>query len=396
MHKLLVVRLNAKGGVFLFGRFFRLFSLITACVFVSFSVISANAAEEPLQNTQTAVVLASGADSSILSSSNGDMRCNVGTLAKIMTALIAAESIESGELTLDTLITASANAQSAKGAVIWLTVGEKMGAGDLLLSMMTGNANDAAIALAEYIAQTEEAFVDIMNEKAKSLGMHDTLYTDCTGLDAAAYSTANDTALLCCELVKYEFLYDCMTPWLTYIRNGETELVNSNELVKSYQGIIGIKGSKTENSQYCLAAAAERNGECYVSVCLNFADKDECRQSAKSMLNSGFSGYATIYPLIDATQLKSVGVKGGVEKQVDIDVEISPVCIPECDGENISGIAFLPKFVSAPVKKGQKLGTLMIYADDVLVSQADICAQNDVKRENIGTAFLSLLETLLN
>ncbi len=381
----------------MFGRFFRLFSLITACVFVSFLVISANAAEEPLQNApQTAIVLASGTDGSILSSSNGDMQCNVGTLAKIMTALIISERIESGELALDTLITASANAQSTKGAVIWLTAGEKMSAGDLLLSMMTGNANDAAIALAEHTAQTEQAFVDIMNQKAQSLGMRNTLFTDCTGLDVAAYSTANDIAILCCELVKYEFLYNCMTPWLTYVRNGETELVNSNELVKNYAGIIGIKGSKTENSQYCLAAAAERNGECYLSVCLNFADKDECAKAAKSMLNSGFSGYATIYPLVDFTQLKSVGVKGGTEKQVDIDVDVLPVCVPVCDAQDISGVAFLPKFVSAPVKKGQKLGVLMIYADDVLVSQADICAQNTVKRENIGTAFLSLLETLLN
>ncbi len=344
-----------------------------------------------------ALTLASADSCRILSSVNGDVKMPCGTLSKIMTALIVAESIQSGALSPKTLVTASANAQSANGAVVWLTAGEKMSVGDLLLSMMTGNANDAAIALAEKIAQSEAAFVDIMNERASALSMRNTHFVNCTGLDVdGAYSTSNDIAILCCELVKYDFMYEYMTPWLTYIRNGETELVNFNDLVKSLDGIIGIKASKTENSHHCAAVAARRNGECYIAVTLNYEQKDECLKSAKSLISTGFSSYKTVYPLIDATKLHDVTVRHGTEKSVSVSADISPICIPCADQGLISTVAVLPEYISAPVKKGQSLGTLTVYADDVPVCELSITAQYSVNKETVATAFLSLLETLLN
>lgn len=373
-----------------------IFIIVCVCLLSDIPGVFAAAVQQSADNV-TAMVLANADSSRILSSSNGNIRMPTGTLSKIMTALIVAEHIESGEISPETPVTASANAQSAKGAVVWLTAGEKMSVSDLLLSMMTGNANDASIALAEKIAGNEQAFVALMNEKAQSLSMNDTYYGNCTGLDdGVSYSTANDIAVLCCELVKHEFLYQYMTPWLTYIRDGETELVNFNDLVKSLNGIIGIKASKTESSQYCAAVAAKRDNECYVAVCLNFSDKDECLKSGKSLISTGFSAYKTIYPLIDATQLGDVSVKGGVQKNVSVSADIKPICIPSTDESLISSVAVLPDYVSAPVKKGQTLGTLAIYADDVPICELDICAEYDVNEESLLTAFLSLLETLLN
>lgn len=374
-------------------------TIFIMCIHFAADILFISASDESAANSsaQTALTLANADSGRILSSVNGDVKMPCGTLAKIMTALIVAENIENGKLSLQTIVTASANAQGAGGAVIWLTAGEKMSVGDLLLSMMTGNANDAAIALAERIAQSEENFVEKMNEKARALSMHNTHFANCTGLDADnSYSTANDIALLCCELVKYEFLYNYMTPWLTYIRDGETELVNFNDLVKSLGGIIGIKASKTENSQHCAAVAARRDGECYVAVCLNFADKDECLKSAKSLISTGFSAYKTVYPLIDATKLGDVSVKHGVQKSVSVNADITPICIPNADEELISAVVILPEFVSAPVEKGQKLGSLAIYADDVPICELAITAEYSVNEESFATAFISLLETLLN
>lgn len=384
----------------MFKKLLKPLTLLVVFIFTFVNIPYVSAGDENTAQADTpatALTLANADSGRILSSVNGNVRMPCGTLSKIMTALIVAEKIHSGELSPQTIVTASANAQSAGGAVIWLTAGEKMSVGDLLLSMMTGNANDAAIALAEKCGTSEEHFVETMNAKASELSMHNTHFANCTGLDDdSAYSTSDDIAIACCELAKYEFMYEYMTPWLSYIREGQTELVNFNDLVKNLNGIIGMKASKTEKSQHCAAVAARREGECYVAVCLNFADKDECLKSAKSLISTGFSSYKTVYPLIDATLIGNVAVKHGVQKYVGASAEISAICIPESDEELISGVVFLPKFVSAPVKSGQKLGILAIYADDMPICELDIVAQSDVKKESLASAFISLLETLLN
>lgn len=386
----------------MYNKILRILSLLSALFIIcaSFAALSPFIyafGDDDFADLPSAMTLASADSRRILSSVNGDVKMPCGTLAKIMTALIVAENIQSGAISPQTLVTASANAQSAKGAVIWLTAGEKMSVGDLLLSMLTGNANDAAIALAEKIAQSEAAFVDMMNEKASALSMKHTHFANCTGLDdPLSYSTSNDIALLCCELVKYDFLYEYMTPWLTYIRNGETELVNFNDLVKSLDGIIGIKASKTENSHHCAAVAAKRHGECYIAVALNFEQKDDCLKSAKSLISTGFSSYKTVYPLIDATKLHNVAVRCGTEKSVAVSADITPICIPNADAELVSAVVVLPEYISAPVKKGQRLGVLAIYSDDVPICEIAITAQYSVKKETLATAFISLLETLLN
>ncbi|MGN0612827.1 MAG: D-alanyl-D-alanine carboxypeptidase family protein, partial [Porcipelethomonas sp.] len=236
------------------------------------------------ENSHTlCTVLAEASTGTVIKGENENVRVPQGTLCKLMTVLLTAEEIEDGKLAADTVLTASANANSQSGAVIWLMQGEKINVDELLKAVVIGNANDASVVLAEHIGGDEQGFVDMMNARAFELGMRDTVYKSCTGADAEGqYSTARDTAVLAAELLKHDFLKNYFTVWMDRVRDGQTELVNENRLVRTYEGITGMKAGHSEQSGYTLVLTAERDSNAFIAVVLGCNDKDERFSMGKS------------------------------------------------------------------------------------------------------------------
>lgn len=333
----------------------------------------------------------------VIQHENGYEKVSVGTLNKMMTSLIIAESIENGVINTDTMVTASPYANSASQATIWLMAGEKMAVSDLLKSVVIGNANDASIALAEAIYGSESEFVKYMNTRAFELGMRDTVYTNCTGYDDAnQYSTAFDTALLAREMIKHEILVNYMTVWLDYVRGKDTELVNENTLVRTYEGILGVKAGHSDMSGNCLAFAANKNDTSYVAVVLGCSDKDERFSIAKTLVNTGFSQYQTAVPILNSEYLLPVKIKGGIDNAVGLKIDnIAPLAVPKGRDDDISCIIILPDYINAPVKKNQKIGCAVFYLDDTLLCQTDIMTNDSVEPMTAWIAMKKIYTKLL-
>lgn len=379
----------------------RFISAILAIVFFQFFSMNLSADGEEaipaaanVEITSKAAILMEASTGQILYEKDAHTMLPIGTLNKIMTTLLVAEAIDSGKLSLTDEITASARANSMKQAVIWLKVGEKMTVDDLLKAVIIGNANDAAVALAEAVSGTEDAFVKRMNTRAEELGMSGTVFKNCTGYDEENQgSTAYEVALMSRELLKHEFLYPYMTCWLTELRGGETSVVNANVLVKSYEGIIGVKAGHSEAAGNCLVSAAERDGNTYLAVILGSADKDSRFREAKYLMNSAFSNYQIISPTIPSEVFQAIPVTHGVTSEVGIRTEsLSSIVIRNGTLKDLRTEVLLPKRLTAPVYAGQVIGEIAFYHGDTLIYKKKLMALSDVEKLTPCKAFVKLFK----
>lgn len=379
----------------------RLISFILTVGFIQFFAIKLSAdgeevipAAADVEISSKAALLMEVSTGQILYEKDAHVPLPIGTLNKIMTTLLVAEAVEDGKLTLTDEITASAKANSMKQAVIWLRVGEKMSVDDLLKAVIIGNANDAAVALAEAVCGTEEAFVKKMNSRARELGMSGTVFKNCTGYDEENQgSTAYEVALMSRELLKHRFLYPYMTCWTTDLRGGETSVVNANVLVKSYEGVIGVKAGHSEAAGHCLVSAAERDGTAYMAVVLGSSDKDSRFREAKSLMNSAFANYQIISPTIPSEVFKAIPVTHGVSSEVGIRAEnLSSIVIRSGTLKDLRTEVLLPKRITAPVKAGQVLGEVDFYHGDRLVYKKKLMALSDVEKLTPYKAFVKLFK----
>lgn len=369
------------------------------CIILSFVVISNSFIVSASENELTVCSVLIEANSKVvISSQNENTAVPVGVMSKLMTVYLVAEEIENGQLSLNDILKTSAYANTVKGATIWLMPGEEITVDELLKAVIIGNANDAAVVLAEKISGTEEKFTEKMNEKAKQLGMKNTAFTNCNGYydDAKQLSTAYDLAVLCSYLSEYEFLKNYFTCWRDYVRNGQTELVNSNELVKSYKGIIGFKSGYTENSGYCTAAAASRDGTTYISVAIGFEEKSDSLSKVKSLLDTAFSQYSVITPEPPDKIPEGISVKGGMQKSVPVEYEkIRKVVLPNSAVNSVSSKIILTDYIYAPVPKGYKVGEIHFFRNDKLMFCVDIVTKENIDEINIPKALNIILKNLL-
>ena len=350
---------------------------------------------EPAEYCSIVFELTSGI---VIDDVNADEAVPVGTMNKLMTVLLAAEKISCKELSLDSVVKASEYANSMQGAQIWLMPGESITVEELLKGVIIGNANDAAVALAEAVSGSEKKFVSAMNDKAAKLGMEHTLFTNCCGYydDDKQVSTASDLSKLICELYKYDFLTPYFTTWLDYVRNDAAELVNANELVKKFEGIIGFKAGFTENSGYCVAAAAQRGDKAFGVIILGSDDKDEAFSTAKSKLNSVFADYIVIKPEPPEKIPETIAVKGSLDAEIPITFgEIRNIVIPKGAADSISSVFILPNYVYAPVKKGDKVGEIQFYRKDKYLFSVDIVAVENADEKTNGIVLWKLLKMLV-
>ena len=382
----------------------RILSLILAFLLIfSFEVSAAKTVSsesaiedinEPLESLETNAVIGQTLDikaksailmepytKEILYESNADEKLAPASITKIMPLLLVMEAIDRKDITLETVVTASEHACSMGGSQIWLEPGESMTVDELLKATVIASANDACVALGEHLAGSEEGFVALMNERAKELGMDSTNFVNCTGLDAEGHlTTAHDVAIMSSELIKHELIKKYSTVWMDSLRNGESELVNTNKLVRFYEGTTGLKTGTTSIAKYCLSATAKRNGMELVAVVMAGDTSNDRFNGAKKLLDFGFANYS--FSTIDAALKETeVSVSKGTAKKIKVEAKDKlSLLLPKQSKEEIERRVEWEKNITAPIKKGQTLGNVNVYVGDELLGKLKITAKEDMKR----------------
>ena len=339
--------------------------------------------------TAPAAVLMEASTGQVLFEKGAHDRRACASITKVMTLLLTFEALEAGKLSLDQELTASAHAASMGGSDIWLEEGEQMTVDDLLKATVIMSANDAAVVLAEAVSGSEEAFVARMNERAGELGMEDTVFKNCNGLDEEGHLTsAYDVAVMSRALLAHEKIRDYTLTWMDSVRNGETQLVNTNKLIRSYQGITGLKTGTTGQAGSCISATAQREGMELIAVVLGAESTDLRFQDAKALLDYGFAGWKTVTP--ETPFLQPAAVEGGMAQTVEVAAGEMPSLLLQAGEEAQVETVVQLEPVKAPVEQGQELGRILCQVAGETVAQVPITAKEDVEAVTFGAAFLAL------
>ena len=334
----------------------------------------------------------------VLLSFNPDVKLYPASVTKIMTILLVAEAVDSKKITLADKATCSANAASKGGSQIWLEEGEQMTVDELLRATVIGSANDAATLLGEYISGSESSFVALMNARAKELGMKNTNFLNATGLDdttEAHLTTARDIGIMSCELLKHDFITEYTTVWMDTLRNGETELVNTNKLVRFYEGTTGLKTGTTAKAGCCVSASAKRDNLHLVAVVMGSENSNDRFETAKALLSWGFANYVSYTPKIPEGAITSVEVIGGRSDNVAINApQIATELIKKGEEKNITVKTELCENVSAPVFEGQTLGKVTVMNGEKSLAEYKLTAKKEVKKLTLSDVWLKMLNFL--
>ncbi|MGN0494455.1 MAG: D-alanyl-D-alanine carboxypeptidase family protein [Acutalibacteraceae bacterium] len=342
------------------------------------------------------VVLMEPNTGKVLYESNSDEKLPPASITKIMSLLLVMEAIDRGDISLETVVTASEHACSMGGSQIWLEPGETMTVNDLLKAAVIASANDACVALGETVAGSEEGFVALMNERAGELGMTNTHFVNCTGLDAEGHlTTAYDVAVMSSELIKHDLIKDYSTVWMDSLRDGKSELVNTNKLVRFYEGTTGLKTGTTSTAKYCLSATAERNGLELVAVVMAGETSNDRFNGAKKLLDYGFANYNYSSIAAEIDQNTAIDVIKGTQKTVGIEPQSTlNVLLPKTASGKIERKTVLSEDITAPVKKGDVLGTVTVTLDGEQLGEIPLVAKEDVERLSFGVTIGWILKGL--
>ena len=321
----------------------------------------------------------------VLYEKNAHEKLSPASVTKVMTMLLIMEAVDSGKIGWDDTVTASEAAAAKGGSQVYLKVGETMTVTDMLKSIAVSSANDCACAMAEHIAGSESAFVEQMNQRAAELGMADTHFVNCTGLDdgddAANHKTsAYDIALMSRELLKnHPDIKKFTTIWMDTIRNGTFGLSNTNKLIRFYSGATGLKTGFTSGAGYCLSASAEREGMELIAVVMGCESSKDRTAACKSMLDYGFANFALITPALE--EAAQVPVELGAAPSVAVQLGGSGgLLIDKGQKSSVTTEVTLEDTVPAPVSQGQKLGTLTVKSGDQILAQIPLVAAESVER----------------
>ena len=331
----------------------------------------------------------------VLYEKNADEPGFPASVTKIMTMLLIFEAMEKGALSPDDTVVTSARAASFGGSCVYLEAGERMSVHDMLKCIAVVSANDCAVAMAEHLSGSEEAFVKKMNERARELGLTHTHFSNCTGLfdDGEHYTTARDVAILSRELIRHEAVKAYTTIWMDSIRGGSFELANTNKLVYWYPGCTGLKTGYTSTARYCLSATAERGGVEYIAVVMHGESADSRNRDAETLLSYGFANYRLI-PLTDGKALPALPVELGQKKTVPLTLAEPGYRLAPKGAEPEYSLS-LNATAPAPVRKGQPLGTLRVTVGGETLAEVPVCAAEDVGRIGFGGLFAKLALSLL-
>lgn len=317
------------------------------------------------------------------------------SVTKVMTLLLIMEALDEGAIALDDMVTGSAHAASMGGSQIWLKEGEQLTVDEMIKCIVVASANDCAVAMAEHIAGSEEAFVERMNTRAQELGMENTHFVNCCGLDADGHlTTAYDIALMSAELIKHEKIFDYTLIWQDTIRDGAFTLTNTNRLIRSYDGMTGLKTGSTSVAGFCLAGTARRDGLDLIAVVMK-ADTSGARNAdITAMLNYGFANFASVTPTPDQP-LMPIPVELGTQAEVPVELgEVQPILIEKSRlGELEKNIA-MEESLRAPVAAGQQVGSMTVLAGGEVLQQVPIIAVQEVPFLGVWGIFRQMLQAI--
>ncbi len=358
-------------------------------------VLPAAKAEGPEVAAPSAILM-DAATGTILYEKNAHEKLAPASVTKVMTLLLVMEALDSGRISWDDMVTASETAAGKGGSQVYLEVGEQMSMDEMLKSVVVSSANDCATALAEHVAGSEAAFVEMMNARAAELGLEDTHFVNCTGLDdepnaAEHLTSAYDIALMSRELLKHDEIRKYTTIWMDTVRDGQFGLSNTNKLVRFYQGTTGLKTGYTKAAGHCLSASAQRDGIELIAVVLHCESSSDRFQSAKALLDYGFANYALVSAeLPDAPE--PIRVKLGTQSLVTPVLQDSaPILIEKGEQARVTKTVTLPEEVTAPIAAGQQVGTLTIATDTRTLAEIPIVSPVAIERLTLWELTVQLL-----
>ena len=345
-----------------------------------------------------AAILVDLGTGAVLYEKNADEQRAIASITKVMTLLLTFQALEAGRVQLTDVVPVSEHAYGMGGSQIWLEPGEQLTLEEMLKAICISSANDAAVAVAEYIGGSEDAFVQQMNAEAARLGMTGTHFENACGLDETRHlSTARDVAVMSREmLLHHTEIADYCTIWTDTLRGGETQLVNTNKLLRSYQGITGLKTGTTGGAGVCISASAERDGLGLVAVILGAPSSKDRFDAARTLLDYGFANYQSLTAELPADAPKTLPVARGAEETVELNYTApGSFLAAKGDDAQLEVRLALPESVEAPVAAGQQLGTVTVLRGGQTLAEYPVTAANDVAALSFGLCFRRLVEALL-
>ena len=352
---------------------------------------------EGLDVPAPSAILMDAATGTVLYEKNADEKLPPASVTKIMTLLLVMEALDSGRIGWDDMVTASEAAAAKGGSQVYLEVGEQMSMDEMLKSVVVSSANDCATALAEHVAGSEAAFVEKMNARAAELGMENTHFVNCTGLDdgenaSEHLTTARDIAIMSRELLTHEEIKKYTTIWMDTVRNGQFGLSNTNKLVRFYEGTTGLKTGYTSTAGHCLSASAERDGMELIAVVLHCESSTDRFRSAKALLDYGFANYA-LADTQPEEPLQPVRVILGEESTLTpVLQQTAPILIEKGELAGVTRTVTLCQEVEAPVEAGQQLGTLTLSTSTRTLAEIPIIAPQSVEKLTLWELAARLLK----
>ena len=332
----------------------------------------------------------------VLYEANAHAPLELASVTKVMTMLLIMEAMDAGTITKETMVPVSATAAGMGGSQVYMEEGEEFSVHDMLKAIAVASGNDACVAMAEYLAGSESAFVEKMNARAAELGMEDTVFCNCTGLPAEGHhSSAYDIALMSRELIlRHPDIRTYTTIWMDTLRDGDFQLANTNKLVRYYEGATGLKTGSTDAALYCLSATAEKEGMELIAVILGAPTSNDRFEGAKALLNYGFATYALV-PVAPSEPLTPVPVTLGTAASVQPGLaQERQLLLPKGEAGKVTTTVDLPSALSAPVEAGQELGHLTVLVDGQAVEEIPLVAQEAVGKRSLWQVYGGLLAAL--
>lgn len=374
----------------------KIICFFTAAVISLTSVSAFAEGEAQVEVNAKAAILMEASTGRILYESAPDEQLPIASVTKIMTMLLIMEEIDAGRLTTEDLVSVSENAMSYGGSTMFLETGEQLSVNDMLKGIAVASANDGCVAMAEHIAGSESAFVDMMNAKAEELGMENTHFMNTNGLDEDNhYSSARDVAIMSRELIRHEKIFDYTTIWTDELRGGKFQLANTNKLIRFYDGANGLKTGSTSKALCCLSATAKRGDMQLIGVVLGAPTSNDRFSSAKAMLDYGFARYGVKKLVSEGDAFENAAVRKGVADTVGAvsGGECSVLLEKSKSGEVTQEV--IMEELTAPVEKGQKIGSVRFELDGEVVGEVPIIAAESVEKKGIGGIILDFLRTIM-
>ena len=344
-----------------------------------------------------AAVLIDLSSGTVLYEKEPDTPMPIASITKVMTLLLTFEAIDAGKVSLQDTVPVSGHAYNMGGSQIWLEPGETFTLDEMIKAICVSSANDAAVAVAEFVGGSEPAFAELMNQKAAELGMVNTTFKNACGLDEAGHlSTARDVAIMSREmLLKHPQITDYTTIWMDTLRGGQTQLLNTNKLLKRYQGITGLKTGTTSGARVCISASASRDGLDLLAVVLGAASSAERFDAATALLDYGFANFENVTAPAPENAPASLPVTGGAEETVGLEYAApQKLLVQKGEGGALNAELELPQTLAAPLAAGQQVGTVTVRSGETVLGSWPVTAAREVQPMTVRLGFERLLAAL--